>query len=268
MSEHHSELGEQKAAARRRQSNDGGPGPTDANPGHPLLRLQSQVGNAHVARLLAQRAAEEEDVQAKHEVVGTEGGPVGPDTASRIQGLRGGGSALDHGMRTSMETAFGTSFSDVRVHTGGEADTLNRRLTARAFTTGSDIFLRRDASPNDARLLAHELTHVVQQRTLGGAGGGMRVGAAGDGQERHADAVAEAVTAAPSQAPAGPTAQRAEAEDEEVQASHDLAQRAGEEEEEVQASHDLAQRAGEEEEEVQASHDLAQREGAEEEEPA
>jgi hypothetical protein len=267
MADHHNDLSEQKMAARRRQSSDTGPALGDASATHPILRLQSQVGNSHIARWLAQRAGEDDEevqakhdlaqrageeddeVQAKHEVVGVEGGPVGPDTAGRIEGLRGGGSSLDHGTRTSMESAFGTSFSDVRVHADGESDALNRRLTARAFTTGSDIFLRRDASPTDTHLLAHELTHVVQQRSMSGGSGGMRVGAAGDGHEKHADAVADVVTSAPSQAP---VAQRAEAEDEEVQAEHDES---------------LAQRA-EEEEEVQAEHDLAQREAPEEEEPA
>src|SRR6185436_15691813 len=146
---------------------------------------------------------------------------------------------------------------DVRVHADHESDTLNRRLTARAFTTGNDIFLRGDASPSDSKLMAHELSHVVQQRTMTGGGGGMHVGAADDSHEHHADSVAKTLSAG--QGPAA-LAQRAGEEDE-VQASHDLAQRAGEEDE-LQASHDLAQRAGEEDE-VQASHDLAQRAGEE-----
>jgi hypothetical protein len=271
MADLHSVESSEKAALRRRAASDSLADATSvhAQPVHPLLRLQGQVGNAHIARLLAQRAApEEEEVQAKHETVGLEGGAVGPDTSARIQSLRGSGSPLDESTRTSMESSFGTSFADVRVHADHDSDTLNRRLTARAFTTGSDIFLRRDSSPSDARLIAHELTHVVQQRSMSGIGGGMQVGAAGDGHERHADAVAEAVT--------GPAATQVQArhdlaqraapeEEEEVQAQHDLAQRAApEEEEEVQAQHDLAQRAApEEEEEVQATHDLAQRETAE-----
>src|SRR6266566_1043569 len=136
MPDHHTDLSDQKVAARRRQSSDTGPAPADASAAHSFLRLQSQVGNAHIARLLAQRAGEEdEEVQAKHETVGVEGGPVGPDTAGRIASMRGGGSALDAGTRTSMESAFGTSFGDVRVHSNDESDALNRRLTARAFTT-------------------------------------------------------------------------------------------------------------------------------------
>jgi Domain of unknown function (DUF4157) len=271
MADLHNLESSEKAALRRRAANDAAveTASVPAQPVHPLLRLQGQVGNAHIARMLAQRAAEqEEEVQAKHERVGLEGGAVGPMTTAQIQSMRGGGSPLDTGTRTSMEASFGTSFADVRVHANNDSDALNRRLTARAFTTGNDIFLRRDSSPSDVRLIAHELTHVVQQRSMSGGGGGMTVGAAGDGHERHADTVADAVTGSPSTAVQAKhqMAQRAAEEEEEAQASHDLAQRAAEEEEEAQASHDLAQRAAEEEEEVQASHDVAQRAAEEEEE--
>src|SRR6266851_5077319 len=175
------ETGDHQSALRRKA--EGGPQSDSSSPVHPLLMLQSQIGNAQVARLLAQRAEEEEPVQGKHDLsvqradddqaqaqherVGIEGGPVGPDTAQRISSARGGGSSLDAGTRASMEGGFGTSFADVRVHHDSESDVLNRRLTSHAFTTGSDIFLRGDANPSDSRLMAHELTHVVQQRSMG-----------------------------------------------------------------------------------------------------
>jgi hypothetical protein len=70
-----------------------------------------------------------------------------------------------------MEPVFGADFSQVRVHTDTQANTLNRTLSARAFTTGRDIFFRqgeyRPGSSTGQELIAHELTHVVQQ---GGAG--------------------------------------------------------------------------------------------------
>jgi hypothetical protein len=66
-----------------------------------------------------------------------------------------------------MERAFGADFSSVKVHTDAEADTLNQELNARAFTTGQDIFFRQgEYSPGSGsgqKLIAHELTHVVQQ---------------------------------------------------------------------------------------------------------
>ena len=143
---------------------------------------------------LAQREAEEEELQMKHDPqIGLEGGPVGDDTANRIESKRGSGATLNDGVRTKMEGATGEGFGDVRVHRDAESDALNRSMTAKAFTTGSDIFLRQDQSPGDERLLAHELTHVVQQRSMSGGGGGMNVGAADDHHETEADAVADAV---------------------------------------------------------------------------
>src|SRR4051794_19175798 len=115
MADHQIDVTDQKAL-KRRAATEGGP-TTDSSPTHPLLTLQSQVGNAHIARLLAQRAEEDElaakhdmaqreeedEIAAKHddnEHVGIEGGPVGPDTQSRIQAMRGGGSSLDGGVRS------------------------------------------------------------------------------------------------------------------------------------------------------------------------
>lgn len=99
--------------------------------------------------------------------VGADGGPLDPSTDRSIKAARGRGRPLDEGVRSSMGQAFGADFSGVRVHTGGEADRLNRRVQAKAFTTGSDVFFRQGeydpASSSGQHLLAHELTHVVQQ---------------------------------------------------------------------------------------------------------
>jgi hypothetical protein len=208
---------------------------------HPLLRLQRQVGNAQIARLLAQRQeapeeeelqasrlqrqeapeeeelqasrlqrqdTEEEEVQASHDLsqrapeVGLEGGPVSAGVAEQINAQRGGGAPLDDSMRTQMEGHFGTSFEDVRVHTGAESAALNRSIAGRAFTTGNDIFLGDTASPADSHLMAHELTHVVQQRSMTGHSGPMSVTAAGDIHEQEADAVASTISNAAPAAPA------------------------------------------------------------------
>lgn len=96
-----------------------------------------------------------------------EGGAIDHQIESSIEGARSGGSALDQGLRSSMEPAFGADFSGVRVHTDAKADSLNRSLQARAFTTGQDIFFRggeyNPGSGGGKELVAHELTHVVQQ---------------------------------------------------------------------------------------------------------
>jgi hypothetical protein len=185
---------------RRRAAEHAGPA-AEAGP-HPLVKLQRQVGNATIARTLAQREElPEEEVMAKHDhegaqavaEVGMEGGAISRELSGQIDSRRGGGTTLDSGTRTKMEAALGDRFDDVRVHTDDESDRLNRSVSAKAFTTGTDIFFSRNASPSDSNLLAHELAHVVQQRGSSPSGGPMTVGAADDGHEHAADAAASAV---------------------------------------------------------------------------
>ncbi len=95
------------------------------------------------------------------------GTSVSGETGSRIHSSRGGGSSLDYKTRGFMESRFGTDLSNVRIHTGSEAASLNRDLSARAFTVGSDIYFNQGQyqpeTERGKRLLAHELTHVLQQ---------------------------------------------------------------------------------------------------------
>jgi hypothetical protein len=92
---------------------------------------------------------------------------VAPDVERTIESTRGGGNALDSAAQASMGRAFNADFSGVRVHTNSQADTLNQSLNARAFTTGQDIYFKQGeynpGSSSGKELLAHELTHVVQQ---------------------------------------------------------------------------------------------------------
>jgi hypothetical protein len=167
-----------------------------------VLRLQSTVGNGIVSRLLASRAVK----PAEEDVIGPEGGPLSPDVASVIESSRGSGQQLPRSERSQLEEGFGTSFGDVRVHTDSESDALNRSMGARAFTTGSDIYFAsgeyKPSSPDGQRVLGHELTHVVQQRSMG-ATGPMTVGAADDAHEQHADHVSSALQAAPARETGG-----------------------------------------------------------------
>ncbi len=117
----------------------------------------------------------EEDLQMKplagavqrDAAAGAAGGPVGADLERSIEGARSGGSPLDAGLRVQMEPAFGADFSGVRVHSDAKSHGLNQSLQARAFTTGQDIFFRggeyNPGSSAGKELVAHELTHVVQQ---------------------------------------------------------------------------------------------------------
>ncbi|MBN3894273.1 MAG: DUF4157 domain-containing protein [Nostoc sp. NOS(2021)] len=84
-----------------------------------------------------------------------------------IQQAQGSGQPLADSIKSPMEQAFGADFSGVKVHTDGQSDQLNRSIQARAFTTGQDVFFRQgEYNPGNRggqELLAHELTHVVQQ---------------------------------------------------------------------------------------------------------
>ncbi|MGF6778289.1 DUF4157 domain-containing protein [Paraburkholderia sp. GAS334] len=151
-----------------------------------LLRLQMRYGNRYVGQVL-------------HRVAG--GGEAGNDMDGiehSIDAARSSGRAMDHGTRTRMETAFGADFSGVRLHTDAHADGLSRSLSARAFTTGRDVFFRHgEYSPGTSsgrELLAHELTHVVQQNG-DGLQRKMTVSEPGDAQEIEADQMARAVIA-------------------------------------------------------------------------
>ena len=94
-----------------------------------------------------------------------------PDLETSINQARGGGMPLAENLQRSMGKAMGADFSGVKVHTDSQSDQLNKSIQARAFTTGQDVFFRQGeynpGSRGGQELLAHELTHVVQQnRTL------------------------------------------------------------------------------------------------------
>jgi hypothetical protein len=98
---------------------------------------------------------------------GQDGGARGASNPLAIRTQLGSGCPLDGGVRARMESAFGMSFSHVRVHTDARSAALSNRFTARAFTVGGDIAFgsgeyRPGTVIGDA-LIAHELAHVIQQ---------------------------------------------------------------------------------------------------------
>lgn len=113
---------------------------------------------------------------------------VGAEVETAIRRTHGDGQALDRGVRAQMELALGADFSGVRVHTDGEADVLNQTLSARAFTCGQAIFFRSGHFQPETlagqRLLAHELTHVVQQGGVAPAAGGPLLGEPDEARQR------------------------------------------------------------------------------------
>jgi hypothetical protein len=89
------------------------------------------------------------------------------DTASAIMSARAGGQSLSGDVRARFEGFFGADLGGVKIHNDGTSDNLCRSINAEAFTTGNDVFFTsrnfKPGSSSGDHLLAHELTHVVQQ---------------------------------------------------------------------------------------------------------
>jgi hypothetical protein len=219
-----------------------------------ILGLQRTVGNGAVTSLL------EEERSPVHDVIKSGGRPLEPD------------------VREDMEARLGHDFSDVRVHDDTAAAASATAVNAHAYTVGSNVVFQRDKydpSTQDGKTtLAHELTHVVQQRSgpVDGtsAPGGIKISNPSDHYEREAAANADRVmsASAPVQTAAvsavGPSVQR-HATEEEPGVQGMFVQRQEEEEEQVQGL--FVQRAeGEEEEEPVQGLYVQRAEGEEEEE--
>ena len=197
-----------------------------------VAALQRAAGNAGTAALM------EEERAPVHEVVSS------------------GGVALDPGARADMEGRFGQDFGDVRIHNDDSAHTSAKSINAQAYTVGSDIVFQRDkydpASDAGRHMLAHELTHVVQQRSgpVDGtpAGGGVKISDPSDRFEREATANADAMMTMPSAAPvAGGNVQRLASDEQVVQR-----QDAPAEEEEEETAQTYVQRHNDESEQDSA----------------
>jgi hypothetical protein len=190
-----------------------------------VLGIQRAVGNSGVGGVL------DEERSPVHDVINSGGQPLTPD------------------VRTEMESRLGHDFGDVRVHTDSAAHDSAKSVNAHAYTVGSDVVFQRDtydpSSSAGKTMLAHELTHVVQQRAgaVDGApvAGGIRVSDPSDRFEREASANAERVMSVSAPAPtvaaaAGAAVQRdAAPEEEEESVQGTFVQRAGDDEEQEEA---------------------------------
>lgn len=121
-------------------------------------------------------ACEEEKLQRKENESTVDTPATVPPVVHEV--LSSSGQPLDPATRTFMEPRFGQDFSGVRVHTGAKAAESAAAVQARAYTVGNNIVFGGKESPSDLPVLAHELTHVVQQsgdslllQRLPGAGG-------------------------------------------------------------------------------------------------
>ena len=167
-----------------------------------ILRLQSLVGNRATAQFIqtklavgpagdpyeqeadrvaaqvtsdepsATQGTEDEkwvqrDVARDGQPKGTAGFDVNSETERYLLSQQGHGAALPNTLRPKMESKLGANFNAVRIHSDAHSADLNRALTSEAFTYGQDIYLGKGHTDlhtkQGKQLLAHELTHVVQQ---------------------------------------------------------------------------------------------------------
>lgn len=173
-----------------------------------ILALQRSVGNATVVRLLDQRR---HACDPSHRHQGDRGHqgrqddqavPAAPavQRSSVPAVLRASGKPMPDALRTEMETRLGADFKDVRLHDDTAAARSAREVGARAYTSRNHVVIGEGGA--DKHTLAHELTHVLQQRSgpVAGTdnGGGLRVSDPGDRFERAAEANATRVMRDPS----------------------------------------------------------------------
>ncbi|TQF03071.1 DUF4157 domain-containing protein [Kitasatospora acidiphila] len=145
-----------------------------------VAALQRSVGNATVARMIEERRRGDAPAVQRSAVHGV---------------LRSSGQPLEEPLRAEMEARLGADFSDVRIHTGSSARASAAEVGARAYTSGNHIVIGDGGA--DKHTLAHELTHVIQQRQgpVAGtdSGDGLRISDPADRFERAAEANATRV---------------------------------------------------------------------------
>jgi Domain of unknown function (DUF4157)/DNA/RNA non-specific endonuclease len=184
----------------------------DAQRGRLVGALQQQYGNRYVQRVLAPQGrsaavpAQSAPVQRSASVDAAEtASPQDGPTGQHVQDgpvaqlEHSAGRSLDQPTQSFMGSRLGHDFSAVRVHDDGHAQAAAKSLGAEAFTTGRDIYFNQGAyqpsSESGQRLLAHELTHVVQQdRGMTGMGPhGYTVSRPSDPLEREAEQVSRSI---------------------------------------------------------------------------
>ncbi len=96
----------------------------------------------------------------------------------QLNETKGSGTGMDTKTREEMEQGFGADFSNVKIHTNSEAENMSSDIGAQAFTNGNDVYFNKGKyNPNSKEgkhLLAHELTHTIQQGASGKANGSVQ----------------------------------------------------------------------------------------------
>lgn len=168
-----------------------------------LLALQGTTGNAAVVQLLRRSGHAWAQEEHRHGAGCGHGEAVEPTVQrSAVHDvLRAPGQPLDSATRTDMEARLGADFSDVRIHDDSAARASAAEVGARAYTSGSHVVIGDGGA--DKHTLAHELTHVIQQRQgpVAGTenGDGLRVSDPSDRFEQAAEANARKVMSGPAE---------------------------------------------------------------------
>jgi len=168
-------------------------------PDEGLITSPDFVAKPSVGRYAALLASIQSDEQRANLVTQLQqayGNAYVQQVMERIQAEKGSGQPLEPEIRLEMEAAFKQDFGDVHIHADAAADKLAKELDANAFTSGKDIFFRESAYQPDLEagkdLLAHELTHVVQQEA--GTHSGDTIGPVGGVLEQEASQARQAVS--------------------------------------------------------------------------
>jgi len=127
----------------------------------------TQMSNPQKSDTLSRKCSscnkkDEDELKISRKSASNEAGmQVSSDTATQIGSNTG--HSLDGSTQEFMEPRFGYDFSNVKIHDDSQANELSESVNARAFTVGNEIFLGKSESTSDTKLMAHELTHVVQK---------------------------------------------------------------------------------------------------------
>ncbi len=133
----------------------------------PLVEQISTLSSSCLAQCKSTKCEEEEKQVLQTKSNTGIKGKASNNLTNQVQQSQGSGLSMDNDTKSFMESRFGVDFSNVRIHTNSTAHNMNQEINARAFTVANNIYFNRGQyNPkidSGKKLLAHELTHVIQQ---------------------------------------------------------------------------------------------------------
>ena len=130
-------------------------------------KVQKKCADCEGEDKKVQKKGEKEEEKKPVQTKLNDSHPVNEGVESDLSSSKGSGSAMDKSTKQEMESGFGANFSNVNIHTDSKAVQMSKQLGAQAFTHGNDVYFNKGKyNPNSKEgkhLLAHELTHTIQQ---------------------------------------------------------------------------------------------------------